>query len=185
MNPLMLGVLAVGGIGLAATAVANTPPLNQNSNDDLPIDYSMDTEMNNLYTPDPNAQITAFLAIIRAGESSNNYYAKVGGGNIASLAAYPTWSGVGNSHAVGAYQFEPETWRECAAALNLHDFTPSSQDAAAVFLIKRRNAYNAILRGDIATACDNLKNEWEMFTQSKWNSDSVASLFVSRGGTVA
>lgn len=179
MNPLIIGAVGIGALMASAAAI---PAINYDSSDDT------DNPMSDLYpstTPDPNAQINAFLAVIRAGESSNNYYAKVGGGNIASLATYPTWAGVGNSHAVGAYQFEPQTWRECATALGLSDFGVASQDAAAVYLLKRRGAYNAIVNGDIPTACDLLKNEWQIFTLPRWNSDVVAQSFTSNGGVTA
>lgn len=184
----ILAIAAIGGVAILATSGASNP-LGDSWDNSTPIDYTDtgDDPLSNLYpvSPDNHAQITAFLAVIRAGESSNNYYAKVGGGNIGSLATYPTWAGVGNSHAVGAYQFEPETWNECAAGLNLTDFSMASQDAAAVFLIQRRGAYQAVLDGNIASACDLLKNEWQMFTQSQWNADAVADAFNNNGGVTA
>lgn len=50
-------------------------------------------------------------------------------------AAFPVWDGWrfpgGISHAAGRYQFEPVTWHEQQAKLNLPDFSPASQDIAA------------------------------------------------------
>jgi muramidase (phage lysozyme) len=51
------------------------------------------------------------------------------------------------STAAGAFQFLSRTWDECAKALGLTDFSPASQDLAAVFLIDRRKALDDVLAG--------------------------------------
>jgi muramidase (phage lysozyme) len=190
MTPLLLGGI-IGSAALLSVGAAAIPSINYpDSSDDpsSPIDYS-DTgdDSLNLYSTNSMSNIDAFLKVIRAGESSNNYGAYVGGGTFTDFSHHPAlppsnWKGVGNSHACGGYQFEPGTWKECAAALSLRDFSPDSQDRAAVFLLKRRGAYNAVMNGDIATACDLLKNEWQMFTMPRWSAVNVAVAFESNGG---
>lgn len=187
MNPFF-PIAAIGaGIALFATSAdANVAPIdNSDTGTDSPIDYSalLNDDLFS-YPTMMDSNVAAFLAVIRAGESSNNYYAKVGGGNLTTLATYTTIPSVNGSRAVGGYQYQPSTWKEVATALNLTDFSPESQDQGAIFLLKRRGAYNAVVTGQIATACDLLKNEWQMFTLPRWNSDAVASLFVSNGGNL-
>ncbi|MFY9477177.1 MAG: glycoside hydrolase family 104 protein [Aquabacterium sp.] len=64
------------------------------------------------------------------------------------------------STAAGAYQIRKGTWLECQRALSLTDFSPASQDAAAVFLTKRRGALQAVEAGDIVSAIRLCRNEW-------------------------
>lgn len=65
-----------------------------------------------------------------------------------------------SSTAAGRYQFLSETWDECKAALNLSDFSPNSQDLAALYLIEKRGAIDLVDRGDISSACEILSWEW-------------------------
>lgn len=202
MNPLF--PLAVGVGALALLTIPSSAPLSDGraddpSDDGTPLDYSGGdvSPITNLYpddTMDAQTQISAFLAVIRQGEASGRYNALVGGGTFSSYATHPAlpptnWPGIvaggAPTHAAGGYQFQPGTWKECAAALNLTDFSPTSQDAAATFLLKRRGAYQAIVDGQIDTACDLLKNEWQMFTLPRWAPVFVRAMFQNYGGTAA
>lgn len=113
-----------------------------------------------------NANLAAFLRVIRAGESSQDpsaYWTMFGGKLANSLTDHPRQknSAAGlTSTAAGAYQFLSKTWDECAKALDLPDFGPASQDLAAVFLIKRRGALEDVLAGRIETAIDKCGKEW-------------------------
>ncbi len=64
------------------------------------------------------------------------------------------------STAAGAYQFLSRTWDECRAALNLPDFSPDSQDKAAVFLIRRRKALDDVIAGRFEEAVRKCNLEW-------------------------
>ncbi len=64
------------------------------------------------------------------------------------------------STAAGAYQFLARTWDECAAACGLKDFSPASQDTAALFLIDRREALGDVLAGDWPAAIGKCNKEW-------------------------
>lgn len=71
-----------------------------------------------------------------------------------------------NSTAAGRYQFLKGTWD----GLGMRDFSPRSQDIAAVKLMQRRGMIEPLLRGDIRTAVFRGAPEW-------------ASLPTARGGS--
>lgn len=63
------------------------------------------------------------------------------------------------STAAGRYQINRPTWETCKAALRLRDFTPPSQDDAALQLIKEAGALglvNAGMIGDAITKCSGI-----------------------------
>lgn len=193
MNPLIpLGIIGAG-IAVAVTTDAEASvPIQDDIGDDpfpidhsdtgstLPIDYGSDTQM------DGDTNISAFLAVIREGESSGNYGALVGGGSFSDFSHHPatppiTFQGVGNSHAAGAYQFQPGTW----ASLGLPDFSPANQDKGAIMLLQRRGAYDDIRMGNIASAVGKLGQEWQMFLTTRWPVNSVIAHYEENGGYVA
>ena len=113
-----------------------------------------------------NPNVQAFLALIRKTEGAG-YTTLFGGGIVESLDDHPriavtrTLGGKPiTSTAAGAYQFLSRTWDECAKALDLPDFSPASQDNAAVYLLERRRALSAILEGDWTTAIERCNREW-------------------------
>jgi muramidase (phage lysozyme) len=190
MNILPIVAIA-GGITLYAASAGGVATL----------DYQPNDGSNPLNYPNTEAeQIDAFLSVIRYAESADDYGAIVGGGRnmdlshhiaftdatMARKSAYGNGAGYRGSHAFGAYQFQPQTWKECSDALGLNgDMSQGNQDKAAVFLIKRRGAYQAILDGDIQVACDLLKNEWQFLTLPRWDWLTVANTFVDNGGSTA
>ena len=110
------------------------------------------------------ANVRAFLRVIRTGESSQDddaYHTLVGGARFESLADHPNiYVARFNSTAAGAYQFLHRTWVECKEALTLPDFSPHSQDLAAVFLIRRRGALPSVLSGKLDAAIKLCNKEW-------------------------
>jgi muramidase (phage lysozyme) len=64
------------------------------------------------------------------------------------------------STAAGRYQLIRPTWIEAKRALGLTDFSPASQDAAAVYLIRKRGALSAVERGQVANAIALCRKEW-------------------------
>ena len=113
-----------------------------------------------------NPNVQAFLALIRYTEGAG-YQTLFGGGIVDSLEDHPriaitrTLGGKPiTSTAAGAYQFLSRTWDECKKALGLHDFSPPSQDRAALYLIERRRALPAVLEGDWTTALERCNREW-------------------------
>ena len=117
---------------------------------------------------DPNLQ--AFLRVIRAGEGTaddDGYRRHFGGELFESFADHPrraiTKGMAGKSYtstAAGAYQFLQGTWDECASSMGLGDFSPASQDLAAVYLIDRRGALADVLAGRIEAAIARCAKEW-------------------------
>ena len=92
----------------------------------------------------PNAQrwlnsISAAEGTMRDGR--RGYNVMFGGGTFPSYDQHPDTvvdGGRLKSAAAGAYQFMPGTYSGVKRDLNLPDFSPSSQDQAALELIKRR-----------------------------------------------
>lgn len=125
---------------------------------------------------DPNDATQAdFLAHLRQTESGGRYDVGVGpnGGVDLSnaprgLFGFPLWSGTGDSHAAGAYQFQPGTWRELAAKYGFDFSSHSDQDAAA--WIKADETYKAktqggdlkqaIANGDVTSIKNALGSTW-------------------------
>ena len=89
------------------------------------------------YNPDDPTQ-AAFLAAIAQGETggaTNSSTLGYGGANLAGLSTdqygFPQWSGVGNTHAAGTYQFQPGTWDAIASKFGLNFQNPQDQAAGA------------------------------------------------------
>jgi muramidase (phage lysozyme) len=125
-----------------------------------------------------NANVKAFLAVIRAGEGTadqDGYRRHFGGALFDSFADHPRkaiTAGLGKnkyaSTAAGAYQFLSRTFDECKAALSLPDFSPASQDLAAVFLIDRRKALQDVIDGRIEDAIRKCAREWASLPTSPY-----------------
>jgi len=138
--------------------------------------------------------LVAFLQLIRQGESSDDYTALVGGGQFGSFGDHPAilgpWKGIRRADgrlttAAGGYQITRTTWKDLGGIKKYGSFSPSAQDAAAIDLLKRRGAYDFVLRGNISAAVGKLPAEWEMFTQEKWNVAQSITTFSNFGGVLA
>lgn len=140
----------------------------------------------------------AFLTVIRFAEGTmgaNGYRMLFGRGLFRSFADHPrkmitrrAGSKTISSTAAGAYQILAKTWDTCQAALHLPDFSPTSQDRAAVFLIKQRGAYRDILAGRFKTAIRKCNSEWASLPGSPYgqpvvNLDHLLAVYKSAGGT--
>lgn len=79
------------------------------------------------------------------------------GESIANLG--PQYAGK-VSTAAGRYQIIRKTWSGCKQALGLADFSPASQDMAALYLIKSRGALDAVIAGDVEAAIFKCRSEW-------------------------
>lgn len=130
--------------------------------------------------PNTASQTDAFLTMIAKAEGTDRatdpYRVCYGYAHeIQSFADHPAitgeWRGesiaslgpqyVGKiSTAAGRYQIIRPTWRVCKAALGLTDFSPRSQDLAALYLVKKRGALPDVESGDVVTAIAKCRNEW-------------------------
>jgi len=91
-------------------------------------------------------RVRAMLALIRDREGPA-YNVIYGGKTFDDYSRHPN-IGVGGSHAAGAYQIQPGTWEPIRKALNLPDFSPSSQDLAAVDLLRQKGVTGRLLSND-------------------------------------
>ena len=95
------------------------------------------------------------------------------------------------SSAAGAYQFTNDTWAGCLKALNLPDFSPESQNKAAIYLTQRRqNALEDVKAGRFSVAIQKCKKEWASFPNANYpgqGTRTVAQMqqwFRDGGGTI-
>lgn len=94
------------------------------------------------------------------------------------------------STAAGRYQFLARTWDELAKQLKLPDFGPTSQDLAAVQLIKRRGGYRYLLEGLFDDAVHACRKEWASlpgagYDQHEQKIERLRAAYLAAGGTLA
>lgn len=145
-------------------------------------------------------QVRALLAVIRRGEGTageNGYRTLFGGGLFASYADHPrqritrTLGGKPiTSTAAGAYQFLSSTWDETARIMGLVDFTPASQDRAAVGRIAARGALDDVKAGRLDLALSKIAREWASMPGSPYGQPVITAatarqVFTSAGGAIA
>lgn len=142
-----------------------------------------------------DAEQRAFLAAVRAGEGGDNYWIGFGGKDLSKSArdqyGFPQWGGAvtgeGPTHAAGAYQFQPGTWREVASKYGLNFSNPFDQDSGAWYNAQRKYAANtggASLDADLDAGLfekvrSALKQEW---TSLRDNPQKFLSTIASGAG---
>ena len=129
-----------------------------------------------------NVRVRAFLYVIRYAEgtlSPNGYKTLYGGalwtGTDEAHPASMGWRGVPLpeamchaaglssgcvSTAAGAYQFIRPTWSRLVAKLGLPDFSPESQDRAALALIDEVGALSDVQAGNFELAVSKVRKIW-------------------------
>jgi muramidase (phage lysozyme) len=127
-----------------------------------------------------NANVQAFLRVIRRGEGtadSNGYRRIFGGQLFTSYADHPRIvvrkSGYSSS-AAGAYQFIISSWDETKRIMNLKDFSPASQDLAAVGRIMARGALDDVKAGRFETAIKKVAKEWASLPFSPYGQPTIS-----------
>jgi len=180
-----LTLLVAGGLALAAlgarAASADawdqgedvTPPEHPapapEEADNAILDIAMQT--------DPQAAVAAFLAAIRHFESRGDYSILYGGARFDDFSRHPRTPVPINlpgyegkfSTAAGAYQINWPTYQDFAPRLGIADFSPASQDALALAILKSTGAYDAILEGDIEAAFRLASRRWASLPGSTAN----------------
>lgn len=143
-----------------------------------------------------NPNVKAFLMVIRTGEGtadSGGYKRLFGGGSFSSFADHPkkiiNKSGYTTS-AAGAYQFIISTWNETKKALKLPDFSPASQDLAALGRIAYRGALNDVIAGRFDQALRKVSQEWASMPYSPYGQPTISlakanSTYLKNGGSIA
>jgi muramidase (phage lysozyme) len=159
-----------------------------------------------------NANINAFLLMIRyaEGTAGNNGYRTVFGGTlISNLRDHPAitgeWkgkrlsdaqcrgAGLGPgciSTAAGAYQFIRPTWVRLKSRLQLPDFSPESQDAAALELIREVSALGDVSSGRFDTAVSKVRKIWASmpgagYAQPEKTLEALRRVYTEKGGVLA
>ena len=114
----------------------------------------------------PDTNLNAFLLTIQFAEGTygnNAYQTLYGGGLFYDYNWHPnlpvTRWGI-TSTAAGAYQILYSTWLNIAQSAGLTDFSPNSQDKAAMELIKRRGALEDVTSGRFGIALYKCRKEW-------------------------
>jgi len=170
---------------LDAALIAMTPSTYTPSNVDA------DTAQNNR---------AAFLAMIRYAEGTagpRGYETMFGYRYFDSYADHPRQyfpftDGAGRqlkSSAAGAYQIIVKTWDTLRARLGLPDFSPASQDAAALELIRERGALADVDAGRFAAAVSKVRKVWASlpgagYAQPERSLSSLYAVYREAGGTV-
>jgi muramidase (phage lysozyme) len=125
-------------------------------------------------------RVKAFLNLIAYAEGTagpRGYYMQYTGVHFTDDSKHPdqvicAWATVHGirrrlcSSAAGRYQYITPTWNRVAKKGNLPDFSPTSQDAGAIILLKERGSYDYLLkretpsRKDIERAIYLSREEW-------------------------
>lgn len=144
-----------------------------------------------------NPNVQAFLRVIRfaEGTAGPNGYRTMFTGKLFDngFADHPrvnNCAGTLCSTAAGAYQFLAKTWDEVAFRLQLPDFSPESQDIAAVELIRRRGALNDVIAGNFESAIQKVNKEWASMPGSPYGQPTktiaeLKSVYQNNGGSYA
>lgn len=142
-----------------------------------------------------DANVRAMLRVIRTGEGTADaagYNRLFGGRTFASYADHPRIVipfGNTTTTAAGAYQFLSSTWDETRAMMGLRDFSPASQDMAAVGRIAARGALDDVLAGRLSKAIGRLNREWASLPGSPYGQPTMtlskaASVYLAMGGQI-
>lgn len=171
---LLFGATAILFASCRTAAVQDASSLEAAAYDRL---RPSDVIIGNITTPGLSPSMKAFLDTIAAAEgttrksspcSKGNGYRSIGGcyedGSrmISNFNAHPRGDLSYNSDAAGRYQFISTTWD----SLGQPNFKPSSQDRAAVLLIKQVKGYHSIEsipqggKAEFVRALDILKYQW-------------------------
>lgn len=142
--------------------------------------------------------VRAFLKALRLGEGTldeDGYYRIVGGSSFDDDSQHPNirvWIQRYrvNSTAAGAYQIINPTWRGLVRQYGFDDFTPDTQDMAAVALIAGRNALRDVIAGRFAEAVAKCAAEWASLPGSTAGQrtekfEDVLKVYTDAGGTLA
>lgn len=140
-----------------------------------------------------NPNVRALLAVIRRGEGTadaDGYRRLFGGKLFTGWADHPrvkVTAGRYTSTAAGAYQMLASTWDETRRLMRLADFSPRSQDLAAVGRLAARGALEDAKAGRFETALRKIAKEWASLPGSPYGQptismDTARSVYAQAGG---
>lgn len=140
--------------------------------------------------------VRAFLRAVRACEGTaaeSGYTTLFGYETFDSFADHPrrvVRKGGYSSSAAGAYQIIKGTWDGLVRQYAFPDFSPESQDAAAVALILGRGALEDVRAGLLAEAVRKCAKEWASLPGSPYGQPRrtmayVTRVYLAHGGSLA
>ena len=170
INPTGLSIIAISTLGLAIVGQPiSTPAPRQITLSNHPLSGTV-----------KNENVRAFLQTIAFAEGTagpDGYRMMFTGQLFNSFQAHPNVKNCSLykgkplcSTAAGKYQFLKTTWDEISRKLKLPDFSPESQDLAAVQLIKQAGAYQDIVEGRFDDAVFKLAPTWASFPTAEGKS---------------
>lgn len=145
------------------------------------------------------ANIRAFFDMLAysEGTTKNGYRTLFGGGTFDSLADHPRrvfsfTNGAGQTlktTAAGRYQFLARTWDSLKTKLDLPDFGPESQDAAALELVRQRGALADVKAGRLEAAIVKCAPIWASLPGAGYNQperklSSLVAAYQNAGGAI-
>lgn len=143
------------------------------------VPYPSDSSDLNYLVDDPN--VRQYLEVLSKAEGTASYansgYNTMFGGDQfydnsdhpRQLKDFTQTDGTKNkTSAAGRYQFTSSSWDDAAKALNLTDFSPRSQDLAALFLIQRAGQLENVTNGNFADATSGLGGVWASLPSSNY-----------------
>lgn len=94
------------------------------------------------------------------------------------------------STAAGRYQIIRPTWQDAQRVLGLPDFSPESQDRAALYLIERNGALEDVREGRVPDAVAKVRRVWASLPGAGWGQperqlSSLIAAYTTAGGTLA
>lgn len=136
----------------------------------------------------PNVQL--FLDLLAEAEgASKGYRTLFGGSTIEDLSDHPRKfqdyynsraDKVERTSAAGRYQFKQDSWDEQAKRLGLTDFSPKSQDLAAIGLMMYKpKVFEALKAGDFDTAIKGFGSFWASLPSSPHNQPHRSQAWVN------
>lgn len=140
-----------------------------------------------------NKNVQAMLRVIRTGEGTadaGGYSRLFGGGTFSGYADHPrqkiTKWGL-TSTAAGAYQFLASSWDETKRTMGLVDFSPASQDLAALGRLAARGALDDVVAGRFTSAIKKINREWASLPGSPYGQrtmqfSSALAIYQGTGG---
>jgi muramidase (phage lysozyme) len=155
--------------------------------------------VNSVTDDEAQANTRAFLDMLAYSEGTtrNGYATLFGGGTFDSFADHPRrlfrfTDGAGRqlkTTAAGRYQFLARTWDSLRDKLNLPDFGPESQDAAALELIRQRGALADVKAGRVSAAIAKCAPIWASLPGAGYNQpehklSSLVAAYQNAGGAV-
>ena len=94
-----------------------------------------------------------------------------------------------NSTASGRYQIIEGTYDYLSKGMGLKDFSPTTQDAMAIQLIKDKGALSLVENGEVEAAVHKIRNVWASMPGNSYNQpmktiEELRKAFVKAGGVL-